>query len=244
MRNYLLSLLFAASISLTSNFISAAEGDAQDTGSYVNIQDVPTVEELVITGTRVKKEWERKYKNVAGKRIFKGPYGDEKLIIAIGQELKNRGEKKRVFTRGISMPQTYTGSSLDYYKYPAEEDCGINHFSFYEGPEFTALGYIKGPKEILLDVMTGGGPFSAPGIWGPYDQVVGMRHGMKMIMGDAAKDGLGPIKGGYAIGMQANLESYEMQDFGDGYGEVITSTGTCLNDKLNAEAASRVLSGK
>jgi hypothetical protein len=231
------------SLLLTVSHHSAAQ-DADGDSSYVDIQNVPTIEEMVITGTREKKDWERKYKNVAGKRVFKGPYGDEKLIIAISQELKNRGEKKRVFTRGISMPQTYTGSSLDYYKYPAEEECGINHFSFYEGPEFTALGYIKGPKEILLDVMTGGGPFSAPGIWGPYDQVVGMRHGMKMIMGDAAKDGLGPIKGGYAIGMQADLESFEMQDFGDQYGDIIKNTGTCLSDKFNAEAASRVMSRK
>ena len=243
MRLYFQFLLIL-SISLTSNLVIAAAGDEQDTSSYVDIQDVPTVEELVITGTRVKKEWERKYKNVAGKRIFKGPYGDEKLIIAIGQELKNRGERKRVFTRGISMPQTYTSSSLDNYKYPVEEECGINHFSFYEGPDFTALGYVKGPKEILLDVMTGGGPFSSPGIWGPYDQVVGTHHGMKMIMGDAAKDGLGPIKGGYAIGMEADIPSYEMQDHGDAYVDIIKTTGNCLSDKLNAEAANRVLSGK
>ena len=237
-------LLFTLSIPLASTTVSAAAGDAQDTSSYKNIQDVPTVEEVVITGTREKKEWERKYQNVAGKRVFKGPYGEEKLIIAISQELKNRGEKKRVFTRGISMPQTYTGSSLDYYKFPIEDQCGINHFSFYEGPDFTALGYIKGQNEVLLDVMTGGGPFSAPGIWGPYDQIVGMHHGMKMIMGDAAKDGLGPIKGGYAIGMQADIPSYEMQDNGDQYGNVIVNAGKCLSDKLNAEAASRVLSGK
>ncbi|MBF8268949.1 MAG: hypothetical protein HW386_658 [Gammaproteobacteria bacterium] len=237
-------LLLSVSISLSSGLVISAENEGQDVDDYANIQDVPTIEEVVITGTRVKKEWERKYQNVAGKRVFKGPYGDDKLIIAISQELKNRGEKKRVFTRGISMPQSYASSSLDYYKYPAEEECGINHFSFYEGPDFTALGYIKGPKETLLDVMTGGGPFSAPGIWGPYDQIVGMHHGMKMIMGDAAKDGLGKIKGGYAIGMQADLQSYEMQDHGDGYGDVIKTTGNCLSDKLNAEAANRVLSGK
>jgi hypothetical protein len=222
----------------------AAENDERDADDKT-VKDAKTIEELVITGDRVKLQpWERPDRNIAGKRIFNGPYGDEKSIIAICQELKNRGVRERVSTRGISMPQTYTASSLDNYKYPAEEDCGINHFSYYEGPDFTALGYIKGPKEILLDVMTGGGPFSAPGIWGPYDQVIGMRHGMKMIMGDAAKDGLGPIKGGYAIGMQADLASYEMQDFGDQYGDVIKNTGDCLSDKLNAEAAARVLSGK
>ena len=217
---------------------------ANDEDAYTEAKSVQTVEEMVVKGTRVKREWERRYKNVAGKRVFNGPYGDENLIIAISQELRNRGEKKRVFTRGITMPQTYVGSSLDRYYYLLEEECGISNFSFYEGPDFTALGFNQGPKEVLFDVMTGGGPFSSPGIWGPYDQIVGVRHKMKMIMGDAEKDGLGPIKGGYAIGMSASLPSYELQEQGDVYGEKIRMTGECLSDKLNADAASRVLSGK
>ena len=63
-------------------------------------------------------------------------------------------------------------------------------------------------------------------------------------MGDAEKDRLGPIKGGYAIGMRANIPVHEMQDHGEQYAEVIKATGNCLSDKLDAEAASRVLSGK
>jgi len=125
MRHAYQSVFVALTIATMTNTSYAAATDEQDS-TYEDLKNVPTVEEMVITGTREKKEWERKYKNVAGKRIFKGPYGNEKLIIAIGQELKNRGEKKRVFTRGISMPQTYTGSSLDNYSYPAEDDCGIN----------------------------------------------------------------------------------------------------------------------
>lgn len=92
--------------------------------------------------------------------------------------------------------------------------------------------------------MIGGGPFSSPGIWGPYDQIIGGRHKMKMIMGDAEKDGLGMIKGGYAIGMKAALPSYELQDYGDLYGGVVKLVGQCLADKLDKEAASRVLSGR
>ena len=227
---------------VTVNPARAVDGE-KDT-DYNKVKEVKTVEELVVTGTRVKREWERRYKNVAGKRVFNGPYGDDKMIIAISQELKNRGERKRIFTRGITMPQSYSGSSLDRYEYNLKEECGINHFSFYEGPDFTALGYIEGPKEILLDVMTGGGPFSSPGIWGPYDQIVGKRYKMKMIMGDAAKDGLGPIKGGYAIGMKASIPSYEMQEYGDRYSKIIETTATCLSDKFNEEAAARLLSGK
>lgn len=236
----ILVVFILSSLSLQT---SLAQNKNKKSG-YDQIKNVETVEEVVVKGTRIKRQWERQYKTVAGKRVFNGPYGNEHFIIAISQELKNRGEKKRIFTRGITMPQEYTASSLDRYRYLVAEECGINHFNFYEGPDFTALGYVQGPREIIFDVMTGGGPFSAPGVWGPYDQIVGKRHKMKMIMGDAAKDGLGLLKGGYAIGMRVSLPSYELQEHGDGYGNIIRDTGQCLSDKTNREAAGRVLSGK
>ena len=235
------SFSIIALLALSLTLARAAANNEKDT-DYDQLKKVKTIEEVVVTATRVRHEWERRYKDVAGKRIFKGPYGDGKMIIAISQELKNRGEKTRVFTRGITMPQTFSGSTLDNYKYLLKDKCGLNRFSFYEGPDFTALAYIEGPREILLDVMTGGGPFSAPGIWGPYDQIIGKHHKMKMIMGNASKDGLGPIKGGYAIGMEEVIPSYEMQDHGYKYSDVVKATGTCLADKLNAEAAAKVLS--
>ncbi|MFQ5660583.1 MAG: hypothetical protein ACE5GZ_09155 [Gammaproteobacteria bacterium] len=239
-RPILLTITLSAVLSLQAGM---AAGNEKST-DYKRLKNVKTVEEVVVTGSRIKKEWERQYKSVAGKRIFRGPYGDTHFIIAISQELKNRGEKKRVFTRGITMPHEYTSSSLDRYNYLIEEECGINNFKFYEGPDFTALGYIEGKREILFDVMTGGGPFSSPGIWGPYDQIIGKRHKMKMIMGDAKKDGLGMIKGGYAIGMKAALPSYELQEQGDLYGGIVKTTGQCLTDKTDKEAAERVLSGR
>lgn len=114
------------------------------------LQDVKTIEEMVVTGSRIKKEWERQYKSIAGKRIFTGPYGESKYVIAISQELKNRGKKKRVFTRGIKMPHEYTSSSLDRYHYPITDDCDIDRFKFYQGDDFTALGYIQGSKRFSL----------------------------------------------------------------------------------------------
>ncbi len=217
---------------------------ASDDTEYKKIKETQTLEEVVVYGRRERKVFERDYKSVAGKRIFDGPYGNVKFIVAIGQELKNRGEKKRVFTRGIKMPQSYSSSSLDRYHYPATDDCGIEKFKFYEGGEFRALGYKQGAKEVLLDVMTGGGPFSAPGVWGPYDQVMGRRHKMKMIMGDAKSDGMGLMESGYAIGMKAKLPTYELQRYGDSFSIAIDSTGQCLVDKTDEEAASRLISGR
>jgi len=217
----------------------AADKDAD----YKKIKDTQTLEEVVVTAVRQRKVFERDYAAVAGKRIFDGPYGNEKFIIAIGQELKNRGEKKRVFTRGIKMPQSFSSSSLDRYHYPVDDECGIEKFKFYEGGDFRALGYKQGEKEVILDVMTGGGPFSAPGVWGPYDQIMGRRHKMKMIMGDAKSDGMGLMESGYAIGMKAKLPTYELQQYGDNFNIAIDNVGQCLVDKTDKEAADRLISG-
>ena len=217
---------------------------ASDDSEFKKIKQTQTLEEVVVSARREKAVFERDYKSVAGKRVFDGPYGNEKFIIAIGQELKNRGEKKRVFTRGITMPQSYAASSLDRYHYPIADECGIDKFNFYEGGEFLALGYNQGEKEMLLDVMTGGGPFSAPGVWGPYDQIMGKRHKMKMIMGDAKTDGMGLVESGYAIGMKAKLPTYELQQYGDNFSIAIDNTGQCLADKTDEEAANRLISGK
>jgi len=231
---------FAFISPLQTVVVNAASDDAE----FKKIKNTQTLEEVVVYARREKKVFERDYKSVAGKRIFDGPYGNVTYIIAIGQELKNRGEKKRVFTRGIKMPQSYASSSLDRYHYPITDACGIEKFKFYEGGNFRALAFKQGEKEMLLDVMTGGGPFSAPGVWGPYDQVMGRRHKMKMIMGDAKTDGMGLMQSGYAIGMKAKLPTYELQQYGDNFSIAIENTGQCLVDKTDEEAANRLISGR
>ncbi len=241
-RNIFQLLSVTATLALLTSFQSQA---ASKDSEYDKLKETRTLEEVVVTMKRLKKNaFERDYKSIAGKRIFDGPYGNEEFIIAIGQELKNRGEKKRVFTRGIQMPQSYSSSSLDRYHYPITDECGIENFRFYEGGEFRALAYKQGEKENILDVMTGGGPFSAPGVWGPYDQIMGKRHKMKMIMGDAKKDGMGLMESGYAIGMKAKLPTYVLQQYGDNFSIAIDNTGQCLVDKTDEEAANRLLSGK
>jgi hypothetical protein len=208
-------------------------------------EKVQTIEEIVVKAVRQRSPYERPYVNVDGKRFFEGPYGDYSYILAIGQELKNRGDMKRIFTRRIAMPHEYASSSLDQYDYPLADDCGIDKFKFYDGGgKFMALGYVEGKKEIIFDVLIGGGPFSAPGIWGPYDQILGKRHKMKLIMGNAAEDGMGNLKSGYAIGLKAALPGYELRENGRAYSDAVEKTGKCLADKIDMEAARRLLSSK
>jgi len=220
----------------------------------IRLEQIPeeqmTVEEIVVTAQRrngMLDDLKREYRSVDGKRIFDGPYGDTSFILAIGQELKNRGEMKRIMSRRISMPADFPGSSLNRYQYPVSDECGIEKFHLYDGGEFMALGYEVSTSqgttsEVIFDVMIGGGPFAAPGLWGPYDQILGRRHRMELIMGDAASDGMGMMKSGYAVGMKADLSKYEFSETGDVYGSAITATGKCLSDKINIEAAKNFLS--
>ena len=236
-----LSLLLSVS---TAQENDPAGGKPAPNKDSLKLEDVKTVEEVVVSAVRERKSFERQYMNVEGKRFFDGPYGNQSYILAIGQELKNRGEMKRIFTRRITMPQDYPGSSLNLYSYPLADDCGIEKFNFYDGGEFMALGLANGNKEVIFDVLIGGGPFSSPGVWGPYDQIVGKQHRMKMIMGDAAKDGMGLLKSGYAVGMKADLPTYELQESGDIYSAAVDTVGQCLSDKINIEAAKKLLSKK
>ncbi|MGK0298088.1 MAG: hypothetical protein ACI9XC_001706 [Gammaproteobacteria bacterium] len=228
-------------------------GNSQD-NKFQGIQvqkpeiQVQTIEEIVVTAQRrqgLLDDLDREYKSVDGKRIFEGPHGELRFILAIGQEIKNQGEMKRIMSRRITMPVDFPGSSLNRYKYPIAHECGIDKFQLFDGGEFMALGYemkSSGRTEVLFDVMIGGGPFSSPGLWGPYDQVLGRRHKMELIMGDAQSDGMGLMKSGYAVGMKADMPTYELMDLGDIYSSAVNATGKCLSDKLNIDAAKNFLS--
>jgi hypothetical protein len=246
------SLKTTLALVLALGLYTAVEADVTTTGNKDTTKEtatkpekVQTIEEIVVKAVRQRSPYERPYINVDGKRFFVGPYGDYSYILAIGQELKNRGDMKRIFTRRIAMPHEYTSSSVDQYDYPIADDCGIEKFKFYDGGgKFMALGYVEGKKKIIFDVLIGGGPFSAPGIWGPYDQILGKRHKMKMIMGNAAKDGMGTLKSGYAIGLKAALPGYELRENGRAYSDAVEKAGKCLADKIDMEAARRLLSSK
>ncbi len=232
---------FIRILSLLSSFIVA--------GVLTPVYAQETIEEIVVRAQRqngMLDDLKREFKRIDGKRIFDGPYGESGFILAISQELKNRGEMKRIMSRLIKMPPEFPGSSLNRYNYPVADECGIEKFQLFDGGEFIALGYEVSPgqqkSEIIFDVLAGGGAFAAPSLWGPYDQILGRRHSMEMIMGDAAKDGMGLMKSGYAVGMKADLSSYEFSETGDIYGNAVTMTGKCLSEKMNIEAAKDFLS--
>ena len=245
-RHYIQRLMWVFILTFSSSMLAQ---DDQFKNVQVQKPQIQTIEEIVVTAQRRKgllDDLNREYRTVDGKRIFEGPYGELRLILAIGQEIKNLGEMKRIALRGIKMPAEFPGSFLNQYRYPIAHECGIEQFQLFDGGEFMALGYElnSGARrpELVFDVMIGGGPFSAPGIWGPYDQIRGRGHGMELIMGDGQSDGMGMMKSGYSVGMKPDLPKFEMVEVGEVYGGAIETVGNCLSDKLDIDAAKNFLS--
>ena len=77
--------------------------------------DVKEMEEIEVEGTIEKGD--RAYTQQDGKRFITNPYGVKKSILAVAEETKAKGKKKRISTRGIKMPPDYVGRSIYRYQY-------------------------------------------------------------------------------------------------------------------------------
>ena len=170
----------------------------------------------------------REYLIEAGKRFVSKPHGTTELILGIAEEVKAKGEKHRVRTRGIHMPAEYTDSFVDRYDYTLPTGCGEATFSYYEGEGFGALGYHAGRGTVILDVLAGGGPFSAPRLWGPYDQVLNANIRMDLMMGDGLKDGMGLLQASYKIGLVPVMRKATKNYYGELYARAVLDAANCV----------------
>ena len=149
-------------------------------------------------------------------------------ILVVSAEVKSRGKLKRVSTRGITMPSDYISTFINRYEYQFPAECGGAKYSYYEGEGFGALGYHHGEK-VVLDVLAGGGPFSSPQLWGPYDQVLHDNIEMHLMMGDGKKDGMGLLKASYAIGMTPVMADEDFHEYSASYTSNTMSSVNCVN---------------
>ncbi|MEM7027360.1 MAG: hypothetical protein AAF410_03930 [Pseudomonadota bacterium] len=165
---------------------------------------------------------DRAYSSKDGKRFITNPYGKTESILAVAAKIKANGKLKRVSTRGIKMPQNYVGGFINRYQHTFANG---EKFSYYEGEGFGALGYHTEDKKVILDVLVGGGPFSAPQLWGPYDQILGDKDNSSMLlmMGDGKKDGMGLLKSSYAIGYTAVMAEEDYTLMGNAYSGAVNS---------------------
>lgn len=199
---------------------------AEDSDNFQNAAMSPDMDVVEVIGKRESSK--RKYLLKDGKRFISGPFGEMEAILAVSAEVKAQGKLKRVRTRGIKMPNTYTSRFINRYDYEFPESCGAAKYSYYEGEGFGALGYHDG-KKVVLDVMVGGGPFAAPKLWGPYDQVLNDNMKMDLMMGDGSEDGMGLLKASYAIGLMPVADNETYNHYGNTYTENTMESMQCLD---------------
>ena len=191
-------------------------------------QDMTVVPTIDIIGERITNDNGRAYLIEAGKRFVSKPHGSVELILGIANEVRAKGEKHRVRTRGIQMPNEYVDSFIDRYDYTLPTNCGAQTFSYYEGDGFVALGYHAGRGAVILDVLAGGGPFSAPRLWGPYDQVLNANIRMDLMMGDGLKDGMGLLQASYKIGLVPVMRTATKNYYGELYSRAVLDAAGCV----------------
>ncbi len=209
-----ISMIFLASGIFMSSTIAAE--DNTDSGQ-TTVKELSDVE---VTGEYDKND--RAYSSKDGKRFITNPYGETESILAVAARIKANGTLKRVSIRGIKMPQNYIGRYINRYQFTFSNG---EKFSYYEGDGFRALGYHAGDGKVILDVLDGGGPFSAPQLWGPYDQILGDKgnSSMQLLMGDGKKDGMGLLNSSYEIGYTAVMDEEDYSAMGNAYSSAVAS---------------------
>lgn len=210
-------LMFAAA--LASNAALAEDGTLQAEGETV----VPTIE---IIGKRVERD-QRAYLNVGGKRFISEPYGQVEMIMRVAEQVRQYGERHRVRTRGLHMPNEYTDSFVDRYDMTLSGPCEGQSFSYYEGDGFAALGLHTEDGKVVLDVLAGGGPFSSPRLWGAYDQVLNSNIRMDLMFGDGHSDGMGVLMASYKIGLMPVMKSSSKNYYGELYSRAVALAAEC-----------------
>ena len=228
-----LPLMFLASGIFMSGTVTAADIGAPGATSVKTLSDVE------VTGEYDRND--RAYSQQDGKRFITNPYGETESILAVAAQTKAQGKLKRVSTRGIKMPSGYVGGFINRYDntFPNGQT-----FSYYEGDGFGALGYHAEDGKVILDVLVGGGAFSSPKLWGPYDQLLGDKDNssMQLMMGDGSKDGMGLLKASYAIGYTAVLAEEDYSTLGNAYSNAVNDTVKNLiaqGGSINTNIASR-----
>ncbi|MGE0387750.1 MAG: hypothetical protein AB7Q97_23745 [Gammaproteobacteria bacterium] len=168
----------------------------------------------------------RPYLIEAGKRYVAGPYGEVEAILGVASRVQAQGNHHRISTRRMKIPDPGSNQFVDRYDYTFPANCGGGRFSYYQGDGFAALGYYQGRK-VILDVLVGGGPFTSPKLWGPYDQVLNDHMRMELMSGSGAQDGMGMLKASYSIGLMPVMAQETAQDYGTAYTEGIASAASC-----------------
>lgn len=165
-----------------------------------------------------------------GYRFTSTPYGESKAILSVAKLVRQHGVKQSISSRGLHIPGKSENRVIQRYDLTLPTSCGGQTFSYYEGRGFSALGYHTQNK-VIFDLLKGGSPYSAPRLWGPYDQVINDPAPMHVIYSGSQSSGFSWAISSFMAGKVADMSQQKSSDYGNTYSEGVLAAGNC--DALN-----------
>ncbi|HHJ17844.1 MAG TPA: hypothetical protein ENJ80_14220 [Gammaproteobacteria bacterium] len=176
----------------------------------------------------------RRYIVLDDKRYISGPYGDKHDVIALINTIKRTSSPAIISNRALNLPNKPANLMLTVYDFRAPAECGGYTFHVYEGNELQILQFDfpeNGKIIRIRDYTQGPTPFVSAGLWGPYDHTDGTTMDMCLLAGDAGKDGMGLMEGGYEIGWITNIVDWKQAELGTEYANAVSASNRCLQKK-------------
>lgn len=170
-----------------------------------------------------------------GYRYTSAPYGELLGILNVAEQVKMRGSHHRVSTRGMHIPHKAANNIVTRTDYTFPTVCGGTSFSLYEGEDFSALGFDQGDGTVVLDVLDGGGPYTAPRLWGPYDQVLNTNSHMVTVASFNGANGSGLMTAAFLAGEVTSMNPATQRKLGNDYSSAIYTASRCLQRDGNGK---------
>lgn len=167
-----------------------------------------------------------------GHRYTSNPYGEAAFILKVAEQVKSNGVGQSISSRGLHIPNKSANRVIKRYQYTYPAACGGQTFSYYEGNDFSALGLHKDGK-VVFDLLKGGSPYSAPRLWGPYDQVVNDPSPMRVVYSQGDENGFGLVKASFMAGRVAEMPAAKQASYGKNYSASVQSAGSCKSSLNN-----------
>ena len=170
-----------------------------------------------------------------GYRYTSAPYGELLGILKVAEQIKMHGNHYKVSTRGMQIPNKAANNIVTRSDYTFPTVCGGTSFSLYEGEDFTALGFDQDNGTVVLDVLDGGSPYTAPRLWGPYDQVLNTRSPMVTVASFNGANGSGLMTASFLAGEVTAMNAATQRKLGNDYSSAIYTASRCLQRDGNGK---------
>lgn len=167
-----------------------------------------------------------------GYRYTSVPYGELAGILNVVHEIKAQGSMQRISSRGMNIPNKTENRIVTRYDYTFPANCGGASFSYFEGDSFAALSY-RYEDTTILDVLEGGGPYTAPRLWGPYDQVLNGRTPMVTVASFNGENGSGLMTASFMAGKVTGMDQAAQERLGTAYSSGIYTASRCAQGPGN-----------